>query len=401
MPEFVYKAQSPAGKLIKGNMDGSDEMFVIQCLKRNGYYPVEVNKAYASKDIKIAIFSKVGMRDIAIFCRQFATMISAGLTVVSSLDILYRQTGKKKLKQVIKDTLEQVQKGKILSESMAEHKEFPQLLINMVEAGEASGQLDRILDRMAVYYEKENNLRQKVKSAMSYPSVVSAVAICVVAFLVTKVLPTFSSMYSSFNAQLPMPTRLLLAVSYGISHYWMIILISIVSLAYFVRWYSSSKKGRYVYHKFKLEIPVFGKIEKKIITARFARTLSILLSSGIPVIQAMDIVGKAITNAVIENGIEKCKECMKRGIGVAKPLLTVGIFPEMLIQMINVGEESGSLDSMLQKTADYYDEEVDACVSSLTTLIEPFIIVLLAIVVGFIIIGMVIPMFDMYKYMSV
>lgn len=401
MPEYAYKVQDLSGKITRGIMNADSKKEVIDSLRNRGMYPIDINEKNAlTKDIDFSKFEKVTLKDISVFCRQFATIIEAGIPVVNSLDILRQQTENKKLKAIVASSFEEVQKGRALSSVLREHKEFPLLFINMVEAGEASGQLENMLGRMADYYEKEFKLRNKIKSALTYPIAISVVAIAVVIFLVTSIIPIFTGMIVSGGGKIPLPTRMLLGISHGISHYWYIILLCIALIVYCISKYIHTADGRYRYHKFLLHAPIIGKIQNKIITSRFSRTLSILLTSGIPVIQAMDIVEKTVTNAVVERGIEKCKEEIKRGAGLSKPIANMGIFPPMLTQMASIGEESGEVDEMLKKVADFYDEEVDTAVGNMTSVIEPVIIVFLAVVVGFILIAMVMPMFDMYQYVA-
>jgi Type II secretory pathway, component PulF len=401
MPEYVYKVQNVTGKITKGKLDAKDQNAAIETLKTRGLYPIEVKEASAlNKDLDLPIFNRVTLRDLSVFCRQFSTVISAGITVMNSLDIMRQQTENKKLKEIIEQLFEEVQKGRSLSSVMREHKEFPLLFINMVEAGESSGQLELMLNKMALYYEKEYRLRSKIRSALTYPIVISIVAVAVVIFMVTTIIPTFANMITSGGGKLPLPTRILLGLSYGISHYWLIILIVIVLVAYLFRKYSKTAEGRYRNHKFLLNCPVIGKVNRKIVTSRFSSTLSILLGSGIPVIQAMDIVEKTVTNAVVEKGINKCKDEIKRGAGLSRPIAGMGIFPPMLTEMISIGEESGQIDDMLFKTSEFYDSEVDIAVSNLTTLLEPIIIVFLGVIVAFIVISIVMPMFDMYQYVA-
>ena len=399
MPEFTYKAQNAAGSMLKGTMEAVNEAFVLQSLRGKGYYPVEIKKAVPSRELKMDMFLKVGLKDIAVFCRQFATVISAGITITGGLDIMRQQTENRKLKEILDKIFEEVQKGKSLSESMRQFKEFPALFINMIEAGEASGRLEEVLERMAVYYEKESKLRQKIKSAMMYPILISAAAVGVVVFLVTSILPMFVEMFKGFNVELPLPTRMVLGLSSAMTNYWYIIIPAIILIVYALKRYGKTDEGKYKFDRLVLKLPIFGKINKKIITSRFARTLSILMGSGIPVIQSMEIVEKTIMNAVVEEGIRKCKEDIRKGTGLTKPIAAIGIFPPMLIEMINIGEETGTLDTMLGKTAQFYDEEVDVVIAGLTTLIEPVILVVLGVVIGFIIISIMLPMFDMYQYM--
>jgi len=400
MPEYLYKAQNPSGNVLKGTMEAANKMFVLQSLKEKGYYPIEIKEAVRPKELKINLSQKVGIRDIAVFCRQFATIVDAGITIINGLNILRQQAENKKLRDIIGKVYEEVQKGKTLSESLKQHKEFPLLLVNMIKAGEVSGRLDEILDRMAIYYEKEDKLIKKINSALMYPSVVSIIATVIVIFLVTKVLPIFVEMFAGFNAELPLPTVILLGMSNAIQNYWYMIILCVILLVYIIKKYINTNEGRYKLHYLILKIPIIGGINKKIITSRFARTLSTLLESGIPVIQAMDIIENTITSAVLEEGIKKCKESINKGAGLSKPLESINVFPPMLIEMINIGEETGTLDVMLSKTAQFYDDEVDIVVAGLTTLIEPVIMILLAAVVGFIIISIILPMFEMYNYLG-
>lgn len=398
MPEYTYKALDSSGKNISGTMEGTNESFIVQSLRGKGCYPLEIKQALPSKDLNIDLFQRVTMKDIAVFCRQFSTIIGAGITVVNGLNILRQQTENKKLKSIIGKAFEEVQKGRSLSDTLRQYKEFPAMFVNMIEAGEASGRLDEILQRMAVYYEKENKLRGKIKSALTYPAAISVLAIGVVIFLVTSILPTFVGMFQQFNAELPLPTRIILGFSDSITKYWYIYIISLVVIIYAVGRYIKSPEGRFKYHGLLFRLPIVGNINKKVVTSRFARTLSILLTSGVPVIQAMDIIQKTITNAVVENGIIRCKDDLKKGAGISKPIASMKIFPPMLIEMIGIGEETGTLDEMLAKTSQFYDDEVDSLVAGLTSLIEPIIIVFLAVIIGFILVSIMLPIFNIYQF---
>lgn len=398
MPEYTYKALDLSGRTVSGTMDAANESSIVNSLRGKGLLPLEVKQKIASKDLNIDLFQKVTMKDIAVFCRQFSTIIGAGITVVNGLDILRQQTESKKLRDIIDKAFEEVQTGKSLSDTLRQYKEFPLMFVNMVAAGEASGRLDEILQRMAVYYEKEYKLRRQIKSAMSYPAAIAILAVGVVIFLVTSILPTFVGMFQQFDAPLPLPTQIILGFSDSITRYWYVYIISIALIIYIVKRYTSSPEGRYKYAGLLFKLPVIGKINKKMVTSRFARTLSILLSSGVPVIQSMDILEKTITNAVVEAGISKCKDEIRKGVGMSKPISSIKVFPPMLIEMISIGEETGTLDEMLSKTAQFYDEEVDTMVAGLTSLIEPIIIVFLAVIVGFIVISIMLPIFNIYQY---
>lgn len=403
MPNFKYRGKNIKGETLKGKLEAGSEKEAILLLRRQNIYPIEIKKeSIANKEISFSIFQKVKIKDLAVFCRQFHAILDAGISVLESLDILRNQTENKKLRDAIDDIYEEVQKGKSLSSAMANYKSiFPEILINMIETGEVSGQLDVVLERMAVHFEKENKINQKIQGAMVYPAIISIVALLVVWFLMTFVLPNFVDMFKGFGITLPLPTRILLGTGKWLKNYWYILFAIIVALIYIFRKYSNTEKGRYRIDKLKLKLPVIGKVSGKIATSRFARTLSTLLASGISIIEAMEIVIRIIGNSVISEEIHKSMDNIKKGLGIAEPLKELGIFPPMLISMIRIGEESGSLDSMLAKTADFYDEEVESAVAKMTTLIEPLIIVILAFVVGAIVVSIVLPMFEMFNQIGV
>ncbi|MGF7397051.1 type II secretion system F family protein [Thermoanaerobacterium thermosaccharolyticum] len=403
MPTYIYKAKDIDGNLITGTLEFDTLSSCIDNLRQKNYYILDIKEKEDKKDVFESISSarKVKVKDIAVFCRQFAVLINAGIPIVTSLATMAEQVENKKLKKALSDVYEDVQKGKSLSESMRRHSDvFPMLLFNMIEAGEVSGTLDNVLNEMADHFEKENNLNQKIKSALAYPMIVSIVAILVVIFLVTNVLPTFVSMFKNAGQQLPIPTLLLLGLSDSISHFWYAYLGGILLLALMIARALKTDKGIELYDALILKMPIFGPLNIKIITSRFTRTLATLISSGIPLIEALSVVERVVGNSIISNGLKKAEEDIKRGNSLAEPLKKMNIFPPMVIQMISVGEDSGSLDSILKKTADFYDSEVDTAVSQMTTLIEPLIIVVLALVVGFIVVSIVMPMFQMYNFVG-
>lgn len=397
MPVYKYKAVTYDGKKVQGQYSASSKIEVINMLKSDNIYPIEINEVIGSKDIKdLKIFNRVKIKDIAVFCRQFYTMLNSGVTIVNCLEVLRCQTENKKLKKTLGQVYESVQKGMTLSEALKRHKDvFPELLINMVEAGEVSGNLDTILNRMAIHYEKENKISNKIKSAMMYPLVLSIVAMVVVVFLLTVVMPTFVSMFQQSGATLPTPTLVLLGISDIIKNYWYIIIVLITTLIYLVKKYYATERGRAYIDKLKFRIPILNGVITKIITSRFTRTLSTLLASGVSLIKALDIVSKIVGNKVIEEGINKVKDEVRRGMDLASPIDKLGVFPPMVVSMIKIGEESGSLDEILDKTANFYDDEVEASLQKMTSLIEPIMIIIMALIVGFIVISMVLPMFDM------
>ncbi|HHV73761.1 MAG TPA: type II secretion system F family protein [Thermoanaerobacterium sp.] len=403
MPTYTYKARDMDGNLITGTMELDTLSSCVDSLKQKNYYILDVKEKVEKKDIFESINSsrKVKVKDIAVFCRQFSVLINAGISIVASLATLSEQVENKRLKRALNDVYEDVQKGKTLSESMRKHPDvFPMLLFNMIEAGEVSGTLDKVLNEMAEHFEKENNLNQKIKSALAYPAIVSIVAVLVVVFLVTNVLPTFVGMFKNAGAQLPTPTLILLGLSDSIAHYWYVYLGNIVFLIFLLLRIMKTDRGKELFDFLLLKMPIFGPLNVKIITSRFTRTLSTLIGSGIPLMESLSVVEKVVGNAVVANGLKKAEEEIKRGNGLALPLKKIDIFPPMVIQMIKVGEDSGSLDSILRKTADFYDSEVDTAVSQMTTLIEPLIIVFLASIVGFIVVSIVMPMFQMYNFIG-
>jgi type IV pilus assembly protein PilC len=346
-------------------------------------------------------FKSVSIKDISIFCRQFSFSISAGITILKALEIVKEQTENSKLKKILSAVFEEVQKGVGLSEAMGKHKDLPEMLINMIAVGEVSGTLDRILERMANYYDKEYRLKQKIKQALTYPMLVSVFALAVVVILVTKVLPTFiATMDSMGGGTLPLPTRIVLGLSNALRTKGLLIVAVIVVLAALIRIYIKSESGEEKFHRLKLNIPIFGKINNKILTAKFARTFGTLMASGVPLIQSMDICAKVVGNRVAANVLESSKEDIKKGGSLGEALGARKLFPIMLTQMIKIGEESGTLDVILEKTAEYYDNEVDTVTAQLTAILEPLIIIVLAAVVGFIILSVIMPMFGMYNAMN-
>ncbi len=397
MPTYKYTALDKYGKKIEKNYSAQSKGEVLNMLRQNNYYPIKVEIDSKTKDIKkFTIPRKVKIKDIAVFCRQFYAMTNAGVPIVSCLDILRYQTENKNLKKTLNDVYEDVNKGMTLSESLKTHKRiFPDLLINMVEAGEVSGNLDVIMDRMATHYEKENKINNKVKGAMTYPIILSVISILVVIFLLVVVMPTFVGMFESSGVGLPKPTLILLAVSNFIKSFWYILSALIISLIYLYKKYSESVKGRRRIDSIKLSIPIIKGTAIKIITSKFTRTMSTLLSSGVPLIEALDIVSRIVGNKVVEEGLLQSKEDIRKGINLAEPIKNIGVFPPMVTSMIKIGEESGALDDILDKTANFYDDEVETAIQRMTTLLEPLMIVLMAIIIGAIVIAMVLPMFDM------
>jgi type IV pilus assembly protein PilC len=395
---YKYKSISSNGRESEGLYVGDNEAGLISMLKERKELVISIERDIQS-EAQIELFKKkVKKKDLALFCRQFYTMISAGLGIVPCLEILVAQTENKSFKNAIADTYEEVQKGLTFSESMKQHKEiFPTILVSMVEAGEVSGNLDTVMLRMAEHFEKENKLENKVKSALVYPAVLAVVMVAVVIFMLVFIMPTFVGMFEGSGTALPGPTQFLINLSNSFQTYWYIYIAAIIAIVVGMSMYKKSEEGTRFFDSLKLRLPIVKGTSTMLITSRFTRTLSTLLSSGIPLIQAMEVVSRVVSNSVIEERLLNGIESIRKGVSLSRTIKDVGIFPPMVDSMIRIGEESGSLDNMLYKTADFYDEEMEASLQKLTSLIEPLMIVVMGLVIGFIVIAMYLPMFDMMK----
>lgn len=402
MPIYEYEAKSIAGAILKGRMESVDRLAVIDSLRKMSYFPVEVKEYKPGYNIDISGFIKVTIRDISIFCRQLSVIISSGIGIIKGLEIVRQQTENQKLRKELGNIIEDVQRGNSISTAMAKHKLFPSMLVSMIEIGETSGTLDEIMDRMSIYYEKEYKLSQRIKQAMTYPIVIAIVAVVVVTFLISNVIPTFVDMLTSSGiTKLPLPTRVIIGLSDFIKYKWYLMIISIIIFSILFLVYRKSSSGRSALDRLKLKAPVFGNIYKKMVTSRFARTFGILMGSGVPLIQSLGICSNIAGNVVIKNILDFTSDQVKKGSGIGETLESKGVFPPMLTQMIIIGEESGTLEDILSRTSDFYDNEVDSATAQLTSMIEPIIIVVLGLVVGLIILSIVLPMFEMYNSVAV
>jgi type IV pilus assembly protein PilC len=398
MPVYRYKAVGINGQNLQGSFTANTRNEVVQMLRSNQSYPVMIQEDVSTLGREVQLFGGVKVKDIAVFCRQLYAMLNAGVPITNCLEILKTQTEQKKLRNTLGEVYEGVQKGLTFSEALKKHLDvFPELLIYMVEAGEASGSLDVIIERMAVHYEKETKINNKIKGAMVYPIILSVVAVSVVVFLLTFVMPTFIGMFEGSGVPLPLPTRILMKFSEILKNFWYIHIIVFFAVVYGIKRYTLTIKGRLQYDKLKLSIPVMKGLNQKIITARFTRTLSTLLSSGIPLLQAMENVAGILGNKVAADGIMKVREEVRRGVPLSQPIKRLGLFPPMVDNMIHIGEESGTLDDILDKTANFFDDEVDTALQKMITLFEPIMILVMGALIGFIVVAMVLPMFDMLK----
>ncbi|MDR7870029.1 MAG: type II secretion system F family protein [Tissierellaceae bacterium] len=393
---YKYKAITKNGEPIEGFFEASNESDVLTMLKGNNYLPVSVERDVGA-DAQVSLFpTKVKKKDLAVFCRQFYTMVDAGIGIVKCFDILEAQTRNKTLKKAIGAIYEDVQKGFTISEAMKKHtKIFPTILINMIEAGEVSGTLDSILERMANHFEQENKLENKIKSSLIYPISLIVVSIAVVIFMLVAVLPTFVGMFEGSGVALPWPTQFVLDLSSWLQKYWYIFLGVVIIIVGGFLYFRSTVEGRKFIDGLKIKIPGIRVTNAKIITSRFTRTLSTLMASGIPLLQALEVVGKVLNNTVVQARLMDSMDGIRRGASLSRAVKAMEIFPPMVDSMISIGEESGALDDILAKTADFYDDEVEMSLQRMTTLIEPILLVGMAVVIGFIVIAMAMPMFDM------
>lgn len=398
MPNYKYRAMNEKGERIEGVFDAESREEVMEMIQANNYYPLVIEEPQQGVKIDFSGFAKIKTKDISIFCRQFHTMLDAGSPINSALHILSTQHPNRKLRDALSIVEDEVRKGSTLAEAMAKPKKvFPSLLISMIETGEVSGTLDSVMLRMSKHYEKENRINNKIKGAMIYPLVLATVAIGVIVFILAFVMPMFVDMFTQGGVELPTSTKILLGISSGIQSYGWLMLIAIISIVIVLRRYFKSDKGQELSSKLKLSIPVIKKLNQKIIVSRFTRTLSTVLASGIPLVQGLQVVNGVIGNKVAEKALDEIKDKVIKGEGLAEPIRDCGIFPMMLSSMIKIGEESGSLDDILNKTADFYDEELENEIQTATALLEPLMIAVMGIILGFIIVSIITPIFGMYN----
>ena len=399
MGVFNYKAKSTTGAQVSGLMEAENERVLAAKLKAQKL--ILISSVMEKKKKLAGRGGKVTVKDLSIFSRQFATMISAGVPVLQSLNIIYDQVESRKLKECVGKIRDDIGQGQTLSDSLGRHPDiFSNLFVNMVKAGETGGILEGILQRLSTYLEKEDALRRKVKSALTYPVMVLSVAIGVTVFLMVAVIPTFKSTFDSFGKTLPAPTLAVIAISDFLQAFFkppqIFIEIAVVFAgAYFLKRYLKTRQGMLVWHGIQLKAPMFGILVKKVSVAKFARTLGTLIKSGVAILDALEITAKTSGNLVVEEAILKARAAIREGENITGPLKEAGIFPPMIIQMVSVGEETGTIDDMLIRCADFYDDEVDTAVGSLTSMLEPLIMAFLGIVIGGIVVAMFLPMFSM------
>lgn len=398
MATYGYKAITKAGKEVKGSLEADNKDLAMAELRRQELTVIDLGEqSFLTKDIDIQIGGWPKARDLSVMCRQFVSMTKAGVSILESLKMLCEQTENKRLQDALKEVRISVEKGETLADSMAEHpKVFPAIMVNMVAAGEASGSLETALDRVAVQLEKNSKTQAMLKKAMIYPVVVCIVAVIVTIVMLVKVIPSYEDMFSQLGTDLPWITKFYVNLSHGIQNYWFIIIPVIIAAAIGIKYFAGTNPGKHVFGKIALKLPLFKKLNVKSAAAMMARTLSTLMGAGVPLIEAVDIVSGVMSNIYFKEALQDAREEITIGMPLSRPLQESGLFPPMVYQMIRIGEEAGSTEEMLDKIADYYDEEVEMEIQSLMAALEPMIIIVLAIVVGGLIAACMAPMVSMY-----
>jgi type IV pilus assembly protein PilC len=394
---YAYKVRDREGKMAAGSMEAESQEAVVSRLRQLGYAPISI-EARKGAGLKAEIRlpgSGVKLKDLAVFSRQFATMINSGLSLLRALTILGEQTSNRRLGEVITQVRAEVEKGTSLSAAMARHPRiFNRLYVSMVRAGEIGGFLDQVLVKVAETFEKEVELRGKIRSAMTYPVVVFVMVIGIVSAMLIFIVPTFQNLYASLGGTLPLPTRMLMGASTLLRRFFVIVVLLVGVLIFLFRKWKASQKGRYQWDWFKLKVKVFGPLFHKTALSRFSRTLATLIRAGVPILQSLEIVGETVSNEVISRAVRDVQDSVREGESLATPLSKHPSFPAMVVQMMAVGEETGALDTMLSKVADFYDQEVEAAVASLTSMIEPILIAVMGAAVGGMVIALYLPLFN-------
>jgi len=401
MISYQYTAKDTKGQTITGIVQAASDVEVADILHKKDLVVVAIDIAKAASVKAKASDKKVKLDDLVIFSRQLATMIDAGIPLVNALGILAEQIENENLRGIIGTVKSDIEGGVSFCDALAKHPAvFSDLFVNMAKAGEASGMLNEILDRLATFMEKQAALNRKITSSLVYPAVVVTMAIVITAVLLLKVVPTFKGIFDSLGGQLPMPTQVLIFVSDLLRKYFLYTVISLSVGIFLLKNYLNTPNGKYQFDKLTLKLPVFGPLLRKLAVAKFSRTFSTLVKSGVSVLSALDIVSKTSGNKVVEEAVVNCSKSVRNGEPISKPLAKSGVFPPMVTRMINVGEQTGQLEKMLSKIADFYDDQVDAAASALTSMIEPMVIAFLGVVIGGIVIALFLPIFKISQLMS-
>jgi type IV pilus assembly protein PilC len=399
MAKFAWEGSTRSGQQLKGEMEAPSLEAVMIQLRRQGIQPGNVKERGKGLDIELKIpgmEQKVTTKDLVVFTRQFATMIDAGLPLVQCLDILGKQQDNKTFKKILLQVKEDVESGSTFADALKKHpKAFDELYVNLVAAGEIGGILDTILNRLAAYIEKALKLKKKVKSAMTYPATIIGIAVVVIAVILIFVIPSFEKMFADFGGELPGPTQFVIDLSNLIQRYILVFIGAAVVGSWLYKRYYRTPAGRLQLDALYLRLPIMGVLIRKVAVAKFSRTLGTMISSGVPILDGLDIVAKTAGNKVVENAVYKVRQSISEGKTIAEPLEQSGVFPPMVCQMVAVGEQSGAIDTMLNKIADFYDDEVDDAVGNLTAMMEPLLMLFLGTTVGGLVIAMYLPIFKL------
>lgn len=397
---YLWKGRTPTGEILSGEHACESKQDLINHLRKRKIVITSIRHKPKDIHFNFGLGNKVTVKDLGVFTRQFATMINAGLPMVQCLDILSSQLEKPHFKKIVSDVMSDVESGATLAEGLRKHKCFSDLFVNMIDAGEAGGILDTILNRLAMYLEKADALRRKIKGAMTYPAIVFAVATGATIFMLMFIIPTFARMFTDFGGDLPLPTAIVMGLSEFLRANWWIMLAVVIGSTVLLRRYYATESGRLRIDKTLLRFPILGNVIRKGAVARFTRTLGTLISSGVPILNGLEITARTSGNKVIENAVMETRQSISEGNTIAEPLKACGVFPPMVVQMISVGEQTGALDEMLDKVADFYDSEVDTAVEAMTAAIEPIMIVVMGVVVGGMLIAMYLPMFKLVSVVA-
>jgi len=408
MSLYNYKVKTPSGELLTGSLDVNTEEEVLRELKSKNYFIIEVAQPSSlNKDLTIKsdfnFFNRISIRDLAIFTRQFSILINAGMNLIEALGVLIEQTANKKLHAVLIDIRSSIESGLSLSEAMQKHKNiFSRLFISMINAGEMGGILDRTLNDLAVFLEKENEIQLKIRNKTAYPKFVLAFAFIVVLVLIIFIIPIFQDAYAGLGAQLPLLTRIVIGVGNAFKIPWFYLGLVIVFFGgrYLLKKAINTPKGKLYFDTLRIHIPKFGDLIRKIALSRFARTLGVLIGAGVPILKSLEIVKGVPNNIIIDNAVNEIKDSIRQGENIAIPLARYSIFPAMFVQMVNVGEKSGTLDTILDKIADFYDSEITNSIEILMTVLEPLMLLLVAGMVAVVVIAMYLPMFRIYQFIT-
>ena len=398
MPLYKYEAKNMDGKKLRGKLNIDNEEELRRKLKSKGYFLISYENEESLINLNLNIFYKVSQKDLSILCRELYFSFSSGINILESISIVKNQVENKKLENILENVFKEVEKGKMLSDAFSKFKDIPKLFIDMIKVGEATGRLDEIMKDLADYYDKQYKQERKVKNALIYPKFLISFSLLIVAVLVAYVVPIFVENLLSANQTLPLPTRVVIALSSFIKNEILLILILILVI-FLIKRFILDKNKAYIFlrDKLKLKVKILGTVSRQIMTARFARTFSILFAGGISVIDCMEISANVVENEYAKNKLLRCRDLIDNGSTIGDALATLDIFPKMLVQSIKVGEESGSVDKTLKKASDFYDSEANFALEKITNLIEPVMIIILALVVGFVVLSLVLPMFSMYQ----